>query len=141
MAEGFKYYDRDYQRHQPLKYRYGDEKAKTVVVGSSVVSLDSDDRRLVNRGELLVEITSGHLEGKYGPYLKTATDGRGTLSRNKAVVATRGLELTLSVDREVGGWFADCVFDMSEMTLGGVSTSSTGQTSLRTAFPQCTFDD
>jgi hypothetical protein len=141
MAEGLKYYDRDHQRHQPLKYRYGDEKAKTVVVGSSVVSLDSDDRRLVNRGELLVEITSGHLTGKYGPYSKTASDGRESLSINKAVVATRGLELTLGIDKEVGGWFADCVFDMSEMTLNGVSTSSSGQTDLRTAFPQCSFED
>ena len=141
MAEGFKYYDRDYQRHQPLKYRYGDEKAKTVVVGASTVALDSDDRRLLNRGELLCEITSGHLQGKYGPYLKTASDGRETLSRDAAVVATQGLEQTLSVDRALAGWFADCVFDMSEMTLGGVSTSSTGQTALRTAFPQCTFDD
>lgn len=141
MANRPKYYNRDYDRHQPLKYRYGDEKAKTVVVGASVVSLDSDDRRLVNRGELLVEITSGHLQGKYGPYSKTASDGRQNLTRNKAVVATRGLELTLGKDREVGGWFADCVFDLSEMTLNGVSDSLSGQTDLRTAFPQCTFDD
>lgn len=141
MAEGFKYYDRDFDRHQPLKYRYGDEKAKTVVVGSSVVSLDSDDRRLVNRGELLVEITSGHLTGKYGPYSKTASDGRQNLDRNKAVVTTRGLELTLGIDKEVGGWFADCVFDLSELTLNGASESSTGLGNLRTAFPQCTFDD
>lgn len=141
MTEGLKYYDRDYQRHQPLKYRYGDEKARNVVVGSSVVALDSDDRRLVNRGELLVEITSGHLEGKYGPYLKTASDGRQTLARNKAVIATQGLELTLSVDKPVAGWYMDCVFDLSELTLGGVSPHSSGLTSLRTALPQNTFDD
>jgi hypothetical protein len=141
MAEGFKTYDRDYQRHQPLKYRYGDEKAKTVVVGASTVALDSDDRRLVARGELLVEITSGHLDGKYGPYLKTASDGRQSLSRDAAVIATQGLELTLGIDRVLAGWFADCVFDLSEMTLNGVSDSSSGQANLRTAFPQCTFDD
>lgn len=140
MAEGLKYYDRDFQRHQPLKYRYGDEKAKTVVVGSSVVSLDSDDRRLVNRGELLCEITSGHLEGKYGPYSKTASDGRQSLTRNKAVIATRGIELTLSVDQPIGGWYIDCLFDLSELTLNGVSESG-GLSDLQTAFPQCEFED
>lgn len=141
MGEGLKYYDRDYQRHQPLKYRYGDEKAKTVVVGSSVVSLDSDDRRLVDRGELLCEITSGHLEGKYGPYSKTASDGRQTLTRNQAVFATQGVELTLSVDQPIGGWYIDCVFDVSELTLNGVSSHGASLTSLQTAFPQCEFED
>jgi len=140
MAEGLKYYDRDYQRHQPLKYRYGDEKAKDAVVGSSVVSLDSDDRRLVHRGALLCEITSGHLEGKYGPYSKTASDGRQSLTRGKAVIATQGVELTLGVDTVIGGWFTDCIFDLSELTLHGVSESG-GLSDLQTAFPQCEFED
>ena len=141
MAEGLRYYDRDYQRHQPLKYRYGDEKAKDAVVGSSVVSLDSNDRRLVNRGALLCEITSGHLEGKFGPYAKTASDGRQSLTRGKCVIATEGVELTLGVDTVISGWFADCVFDKSELTLHGATAHGTGLTNLQTAFPQCEFED
>ena len=131
----------DIEAIKRLKYRYGDEKAKSIVVGSSVVTLDSDDRRLIANGELLCEITSGHLEGKYGPYLATASDGRESMTLDKAVIATEGLELTLNIDRATAGWFADCVFDRSELTLGGASEFGTGLTTLRTAFPQCTFDD
>ena len=136
----YKYYDRDYDRHQPLKYRYGDEKSHSIVIGSSVVTLDSDSRRLVNRGALLCEITSGHLDGKFGPYLKTASDGRESLTKDLVVVAQQGVDVTLD-DMPAAGWFADCVFDLSEMTLGGVSTSATSITALETAMPQCTFDD
>lgn len=140
MTGLLKYYDHSHQRHQPLKYRHGDEKAKSIVVASSCVSLDSDSRRLVNRGAVLCEITSGHNDGKYGPYLKTAADGRQTLTRNLAVVAMNGLDVTLG-DRPVAGWFADCVFDKSEMTTGGISWHGTPLTSIRAALPQCTFDD
>lgn len=138
---GLTYLNLDYDRHQPLKYRYGDEKAKTVVVGSSVVALDSDDRMLIARGELLCEITSGHLEGKYGPYAKTASDGRQTLSAGSAVIATRGVELTLNIDTAIGGWFMDCVFDLDELTLNGVSKHGASLTSLGTAFAQCLFEE
>jgi len=140
MTGLLKYYDHSYQRHQPLKYQHGDEKAHSKVIYSSVVTLDDDSRRLVARGEVLCEITSGSGSGKYGPYSKTAADGRQPLARNYAVVATKGVDVTLG-DRPVGGWFADCVFDMSEMTFNGISTHGTSLTSLRTAFPQCIFDD
>lgn len=134
------YYDRDYQRHQPLKYQHGDEKAHSVIIYSSTVTLDDDSRRLVARGELLCEITSGTGLGKYGPYSKTASDGRESVTVDKVVVAVAGRDVTLG-DRAVAGWFADCVFDMSEMTFNGVSTHGTPLASLKTAFPQCTFDD
>jgi hypothetical protein len=140
MTGFLKYYDHDYDRHQPLKYRHGDEKAKSVVVYSSVVSLDDDSRRLVNRGAILCEITSGDGDGKYGPYLKTAADGRQTLARGSCVVASKGLDVTLG-DRPIGGWFADCIFDKSELTTGGISTYGTSLTSLQTAFAQCEFED
>ena len=140
MTGFLKYYDHDYQRHQPLKFQHGDEKAKSVVVYSSVVTLDDDNRRLVARGEVLSEITSGTGSGKYGPYLKTASDGRESLTKGKVIVATAGLDVTLG-DRPLGGWFADCVFDLSEMTLNGVSDHGAGVTALETAFPQCVFDD
>ena len=131
------YYDNDYQRHQPLKMRYGDEKSKSIVVYASVVTLDDDSRRLINRGEVLCEITSGTGDGKYGPYSGTATDGRENLTNKLTVVAQVGLDVTLG-DRPVAGWFADCVFDVSELTLNGISMHSTD---LEEAFPQCTFSD
>jgi len=131
------YYNMDYDRHQPLKYRYGDEKSKSIVVYASVVTLDNDSRRLVNRGEVLCEITSGTGDGKYGPYSGTATDGRQNLTNKMVVVAQNGLDVTLG-DRPIAGLFADCVFDLSGMTLDGISAHSTA---LEAAFPQCTFDD
>jgi len=131
------YYDNDYERHQPLKYRGGGEMSKSIVVYASVVALDDDSRRLVNRGEVLCEITSGTGDGKYGPYSGTASDGRQNLTNKLTVVAQVGLDVTLG-DRPVAGWFADCVFDLSEMTLNGISAHSTD---LEDAFPQCVLDD
>lgn len=135
-----KYYDREYERHQPLKYRTGAEVGKSVVVYSSVVSLDDDSRRLVNRGAVLCEITSGDGDGKYGPYSKTASDGRESLTAIQTVVASKGLDVTLG-DRPLGGWYSMCVFDKSELTTYGISLYGTSLTSLQDAFPQCTFDD
>jgi len=135
-----KYNDYSWQRHQPLKFRAGDEKAKTVVLYSSVVSLDDDSRRLVNSGTVLCEITSGTGDGKYGPYSKTASDGRESLTAGLVVVAVEGADVTLG-DKAIGGWFADCVFDKSELTTGGVSLHGDSLTSLKAALEQCTFDD
>jgi len=127
-------------RPRPLKFVAGDEKAKTVVVYASTVALDDDTRRLVVGGTLLCKITSGTGADAYGPYLKTASDGRQTLAELSAVVTWRGHDVTLG-DKAVEGLFADCVFDKSELTMGGVSLHGASLTSLKAAFPQCTFDD
>jgi len=127
-------------RPRPLKFVVGDERAKSVVLYASTVALDDDSRRIVAGGSLLCKITSGTGADKYGPYLKTASDGRQTLAELSAVVTWRGHEVTLG-DKAVEGLFADCVFDKSELTLGGVSTHGASLTSLKAAFPQCTFDD
>jgi len=44
-------------------------------------------------------------------------------------------------DGAVGGWYHNCVFDKSNLTLHFFGTGATGLTTLRTAFPTCEFDD
>lgn len=127
-------------RPRPLKYHTGAEVAKTITIYSSTVSLDSDSRRLIDAGELLVKITSGTGADKYGPYSKTATDGRGSVSENAAAFAVAGHDVTLG-DKAIGGWFAMCVFDKSELTMNGCSLHGSPLTTLKTAFPQCSFED
>lgn len=134
------YRDSSWTRRQPLKYRTGAEVADTVVVYSSVVTLDSDSRRLVNAGTVLCEITSGTGSGKYGPYEKTASDGRESLTEGKVKVAVGGVDVVLG-DKAIGGWYHNCVFDKSELTLGGISLHGDSLTSLKNALPTCTFDD
>lgn len=134
------YRDMSWTRKQPLKYRSGDEKADSVVVYSSVVTLDDDARRLVPSGTVLCKITSGVGDGKYGPYSKTASDGRESLAADYVVVAVEGSDVTLG-DKAVGGWFQDCVFDLSELTTNGVSKHGASLTSLKAALPQCSFRD
>ncbi len=127
-------------RPRPLKFVTGAEVAKSVVVYASTVALDSDTRRLLAGGTLMCKITSGDGANKYGPYLKTATDGRQTLAELSAVFTWRGHDVTLG-DKPTEGLFAECVFDKSELTTSGVSLYGASLTSLKTAFPQCTFDD
>jgi hypothetical protein len=134
------YKDRNHQRRQPLKYRSGDEKAKSVVIYASTVALDDDSRRLINRGQVLCKITSGTGADKYGPYAKTAGDGRESLTEDAVVVTTQGIDVTLG-DRPIAGWFMDCVFDKSELTTGGVSLHGASLTSLEGALSHCIFDD
>lgn len=134
------YTDNEFERKQPLMYRSGDEKAHSIVVYASTVTLDDDGRRLVAAGELLCEITSGIGDGKYGPYSNTASDGRESITKGLVGFAVAGHDVVLG-DKAIGGWFADCVFDCSELTLNGATTHGDGLTTLETAFPQCTFDD
>jgi len=129
--------DNAWDRARPLKYVVGDEKAKTVVVDNDTVTADAKSRKRVTGGSLLCKITAS---GLYGPYSKTATDGRQTLADGSAVITRRGLDVTLG-DRAIAGLFADCVFDKSALTLSGVSLHGASLTSLKAAFPQCTFDD
>lgn len=127
-------------RPRPLKFQTGAEVAKSVVVYASTVALDDDTRRLVAGGTLLCKITSGTGADMYGPYLKTASDGRESLDVDAAAITLVGHDVTL-FDKAVEGLYSMCVFDKSELTLGGVSLHGTSLTSLKAAFPQCTFDD
>jgi hypothetical protein len=129
-----------HNRPRPLKYKTGAEKANTVVIYASTISFDDDGRRLLPGGSLLCKITSGAGADRYGPYSKTASDGRGSLTELAAVITEVGHDVTLG-DRAVEGLYADCVFDKSELTLYGVSLHGTPLTSLKSAFPQATFDD
>ena len=127
-------------RPRPLKFVNGAEVSRSLVVYASTVSLDDDSRRLVAGGSLLCKITSGLGTDKYGPYSKTASDGRESLTEGAAVITWRGHDVTL-MDKGIEGLFAMCVFDKSELTMNGVSLHGTSLTSLKAAFPTCSFDD
>lgn len=130
-----------FKRRKPLKYQTGAEVAETLVLDYSVVTQDSDGRRLVNDGTLLCKITA---TGKYGPYDWNASDGRQTLTRGSAYVLWGGVDMALG-DKAVAGLFQNCVFDTSELTIGpngyGRYTKSSAPSALTDAFPTCTFDD
>lgn len=128
----------DQEAGKPLKYHTGAESALSVVVHSSVVSLDDDSRRILNAGTVLCQITSGHAEDKYGPYSKTASDGRESLDHKYACVTTHGVDVTLGA-QEVAGYFAHCVFDLSQLVTGGISKHGASLTALEDAFPTCEF--
>ncbi len=134
------YTDNSWQRKKVLKYRQGDEKSETLVLYSSCVTPNADARRLVDAGTVLCEITSGAGLGKYGPYEKTASDGRETVDlTNQAFVLLTGKDVTLG-DQAVEGLFADCVFYRPTINeVNAISNSAAMLTALRTAFPQCNF--
>jgi hypothetical protein len=129
--------ENSWDKARPLKYVAGDEKAETVIVDNDTVTADAKARKRLAGGNLLCKITAS---GLYGPYDKSASDGRETLAEGSAVITWRGVDVTLG-DKAVAGLFADCVFDLSELTLNGVSLHGTSLTSLKNAFPQCTFSD
>lgn len=129
-----KYYNYDWKHRKPLKYRTGAEPVETLVLYASTVTLDADSRRIVAAGTLLCEITSGLGDGKYGPYSKTASDGRQTVSAtNQAYISLEGLDVTLG-DQVLGGLWAQCVFNTSEIEdVNDISHADLS--TLKTAFP------
>ena len=88
----------------------------------------------------MVKIDSGTGVGKYGPYLKTATDGRQTPAEGETIFSWEAHDVTLG-DRAVAGLYAQCVFDKSELTMGGYSVHGSSLTNLKAFFPSCVFDD
>ena len=129
-----KYLDYSWLRRNPLKYRNGAEFIETLVVYASTVTADSDGRRLLPAGTIMCEITSGTGDGKYGPYAKTASDGRQTIgSTVQPYVLLEGLDVSLG-DLPAGGLWANCVFNTSEiLSVNGISTANLSD--LKTAFP------
>lgn len=130
-----KYYDYAWKHRKPLKYRTGAEPLETVVVYSSTVTADEDGRRLLAGGTVLCEITSGLGDGKYGPYVKTASDGRQTIgATNQPYVMLDGLEVTLG-DMPTAGLWAHCVLNTTEIEdVNGISHANLS--TLKTAFPK-----
>lgn len=129
-----KYYNYDWKRRKPLKFQTGAEPRETLVVYSSTVALDADSRRTLAAGTILCEITSGTGDGKYGPYLKTATDGRQTIGSSvQPYVLQEGLDVTLG-DLPAAGLWAQCVFYTSEIEDVN-SISHADLSTLKTAFP------
>ena len=128
------YANNDWQRRKPLKYRTGAEPIETLVIFASSVTADSDGRRLISAATILCEITSGNGDGLYGPYVKTATDGRQTIgATNQAYVSLVGHDVTL-YDKQADGLWAFCVFESSEIyDVNSISTADLS--TLQTAFP------
>ena len=133
---GMTYVSETWTRKVPLKYEHGDEKADDIVIDYSTVSL-TDSRRILPAGSLVTKITAS---GKYGPYDKTESDGRESVVEGSAYFTKSALDCTL-MDQTTGGWFMDCVFDKSELTMNGLSLHGASLTTLVAAFPQCTFSD
>jgi len=138
---GQPYYEsNDWANKSPLKSVYGNERKKTVTIYASTVTTDSKSRRRLSPGTFLVKIDSGTGADKYGPYLKTATDGRQTPVEGEVVFNWEANDVTLG-DRVAAGLYAQCVFDKSELTMGGYSLHGTSLTNLKAMFPSCVFDD
>jgi hypothetical protein len=119
----------------------GDEKSETLVLYSSVVDLNSTTaRRYVPAGTILCEITSGDGDGKYGPYEKTASDGRQTIgSTVQPFVTIVGHDVTFG-DKAVEGFFADCFFDKDVIyDVNDISDVAAQLSTLKAAFPQSVF--
>ena len=125
----------------PLKSQAGNERAKTITIYSSTVALDSKSRRRLTPGSFVVKITSGLGTGMYGPYDKTASDGRESPAAGSVAFTWEGLDVTLSGAVAAAGLYAQCVFDKSNLTMNGFSLHGASLTSLTGYFPSCVFDD
>jgi len=132
--------DYSWLRKKVLKYRTGNEPAESIVLYSSTVAADSDAKRLLSAGTIVCEITSGDGDGKYGPYLKTASDGRETLDlTNQAYILLVGKDVTLGDQASEGLWM-DCVFNLEVIDdVNDISETAAQKALLRVAFPQSDF--
>ena len=125
--------DFSWTRRKPLKYRDGSEKLETLVIYSSCVALNDNARRIVPAATIMCEITSGLGDGKYGPYDKTASDGRQTISADPQVYVTlAGHDVTLGEQACEGLWMG-CVFNTSDI-LEVNEISNADLSTLKTAF-------
>ena len=135
------YYEtNEWANKSPLKGVFGNERAKTLVIAASTVPNDTKSRKRISPGSFYVKVTSGDHVGKYGPYDKTASDGRQSPAEGGVVVTWEAHDVTLG-DRAAAGLYAQCVFDKSELTMNGYSLHGTPLTNLKAMFPSCVFDD
>ena len=138
---GQPYYEsNDWANKSPLKSVHGNERKKVVTIYASTVATDTSLRRRLSPGTFLVKITCGTGANKYGPYLKTASDGRESPAEDGVVFSWEAHDVTLG-DRAAAGLYAQCVFDKSELTMDGYSLHGSSLTNLKAMFPSCVFDD
>ena len=132
--------DFSWLRKKVLKFRTGAEPAETLVLYSSVIASNTLAQKRLSAGTIVCEITSGTGIGKYGPYLKTASDGRQTIgATNQAFILLVGKDVTLGDQASEGLWM-DCVFNRTVIDdVNDISTVAAQLTSLKTAFPQSDF--
>lgn len=133
------YTDNSWKNRQPLKYRMGNEPAENLVVSSDAVDANDDGRRLVSAATLLCEIESGDDAGKYGPYDKTADDGRQTLTPGKTFVTLNGRDMTLG-DFGMAGLWQGCVFNTSDiLDANDITDTEVNREALASVFPKSTI--
>jgi len=132
--------DYSWLRKKVLKYRSGDEPGETLVLYSSCVTANTAAKKLISAGTIVCEITSGDGDGMYGPYLKTASDGRETIgATNQPFVLLVGQDVTLG-DRASEGLWQNCVFNRAVIDeVNGISTVAAELAKLKTAFPNSDF--
>lgn len=135
--------DYSYLYRRPLKYQKGDEAVETLVAYASVVPLNESARRFLPAGTVMNKITSGAGLGKYGPYSKTASDGRQTLTTGDTYVLTESHDVTFG-DVAVGGYYMDCIFDITQVADAGaagtpISKHGASLAALKAAFPHSEF--
>jgi len=135
----------DWLKRQPLKLPTGNEVADTIIALASVVTVDSSLRRLIPGGTVMNKITSGHGIELYGPYSKTASDGRQTLTAGLSLIATTGVEVTLG-NKPMAGYLSFAILDPdyiqdSEAAGDAISKHGASYTALKAAFPTCVFRD
>jgi len=138
---GQPYYEsNEWANVSPLKSINGNERKKTRVIAYSTVTDDTKNRKRLSPGTFLVKITSGHNINKYGPYCKTASDGREDPAEDGVGFTWEAHDVTLG-DRASALLYAQCVFDKSELSMEGYSLHGTSLTNLKAMFPSCVFDD
>ena len=114
-----------------FRYVSGGEKSDSVVIDAATVAADAAGNKVLKAGSLLVKITAS---GAYGPYAAGATDGRQTLgTAPNCVILSADTDVTRG-DEAMGGWFADCAFEISQCTLFGATAAA-----VRAAFPRSDF--
>ena len=135
------YYETNaYANVSPVKSWAGNERLKTITLYASTVAVDSKLRKRLAPGSLMVKITSGVGINKYGPYDKTASDGRESPAVGGVAFTWEAHDVTLQ-DRAAAGLYAQVVFDKSELTMFGYSLHGASLTALEAMFPTCIFDD
>lgn len=124
---------KDYETIEPLWTATGIERAQSLNVKRSTITVDSDGRYIVKKGELLVKITA---EDAVGPYSSGASDGRQSPGIGKVWIATESMDLSGFDYRVISGWYGFCEFNVQELTLHSLAVAT-----LKGYMTTCLFRD
>lgn len=87
-------------------------------------------KKIAQKGQLLMRITSGGAAGKYAPY-----DGVAVVAEGDMVVCADEIDLSYG-DKPVGGYFLNCVFNTA-----GLVGYTGNEAEVQAAMPTCLFDE